>query len=269
MPKDTVKSEVTEEKIGEKKPKVQKKVTTSKKAAVASKKVVIGENPKKTSQNRSKEATLAVSLRSRQGTETGKVNLPKEIFGAKINKTLMAQAVRVYLANQRQGNASTKSRGEVVGSTRKIYRQKGTGRARHGAITAPIFVGGGIVHGPKPHDFSLKMSQTMRKNALFSALSLKHKSNQVLLVEDLDGVNKTKDVATMIMALNLANKKKNADRVLFVLPAATQSYERAIRNIAGLRLERANQLNTYEVLKSKYVLFVAGAIEALKSTFLK
>src|SRR5207248_616028 len=96
---------------------------------------------------------------------SGKVSLPKEIFAETVNKKLLAQAVRVYLANKRQGNASTKTRGEVEGSTRKIYRQKGTGNARHGSIRAPIFVKGGIVHGPRPRDFSLGLSKKMRRKA--------------------------------------------------------------------------------------------------------
>ena len=95
------------------------------------------------------------------------ITLPKEIFDAKINNPLMAQAVRVYLANQRRGTLKTKSRGEVAISTRKIYRQKGTGRARHGAASAPIFVGGGIAFGPKPRDFSLKLKSEYEESGPF------------------------------------------------------------------------------------------------------
>ena len=105
----------------------------------------------------SEKATVSVNVVGIDGKISGKIALPGEIFGEKVNKALLAQAVRVYLANQRQGNASTKTRGEVEGSTRKIYRQKGTGRARHGSVRAPIFVKGGIVFGPKPRDFSLDM----------------------------------------------------------------------------------------------------------------
>src|SRR6266404_5428662 len=124
-------------------------------------------------------ATVSVAVVGIDGKVSGKVSLPGEMFGEKVNKALLAQAVRVYLANQRQGNASTKTRGEVDGSTAKIYRQKGTGRARHGSKRAPIFVKGGIVFGPKPRDFSLSLPQKMKRKALFSALSAKVKDKEV------------------------------------------------------------------------------------------
>src|SRR5258708_225116 len=120
-----------------------------------------------------KYTPVSVDVIGVDGKVSGKVSLPGEMFGEKVNKTLLAQAVRVYLANQRQGNASTKTRGEVDGSTAKIYRQKGTGRARHGSKRAPIFVKGGLVFGPKPRDFSLALPQKMKRKALFGALSAK------------------------------------------------------------------------------------------------
>jgi large subunit ribosomal protein L4 len=128
---------------------------------------------------------------------TGKVqtsiDLPAELFGAKVNKQIMAQAVRVYLANQRQGTQSTKTRGEVTGSTRKIYRQKGTGRARHGGITAPIFVGGGIALGPKPRDYGLSLPKKMRRVALASALTSQLNAGKVKVVDGFDTIEpKTK-----------------------------------------------------------------------------
>src|SRR3990167_4404213 len=96
-----------------------------------------------------KKSKLSLSIYNIEGKEQKTVELPKEIFSVAVNPSLLAQSVRVFLVNQRQGNVSVKTRGEVIGSTRKIYRQKGTGKARHGAIKAPIFVGGGIAHGPK------------------------------------------------------------------------------------------------------------------------
>src|SRR6185437_7247197 len=143
------------------------KETASKSAVKAEVAVSVSQKEK------SKVAPVSVDVVGIDGKVTGKIALPGEIFGEKLNKALLAQAVRVYLANQRQGNASTKTRGEVDGSTRKIYRQKGTGRARHGSVRAPIFVHGGIAHGPKPRDFSLTMPQKMKQKALFSALSTK------------------------------------------------------------------------------------------------
>jgi large subunit ribosomal protein L4 len=116
------------------------------------------------------------------------IDFPKEMFESIENKPLLAQAVRVYLANQRQGNASTKTRGEVHGTTKKVYKQKGTGRARHGAKKAPIFVGGGIAGGPKPRDYSLKLNKQQKKIALICALTLKRNEKKLFVLE-----NGTKD----------------------------------------------------------------------------
>src|SRR3989339_216040 len=109
-----------------------------------------------------KNITLSVRVFSIDGKEKKTIELNKNIFDVKVSPSLLAQAVRVYLANQRAGTASSKTRSEVVGSTRKIYRQKGTGKARHGSLKAPIFVGGGVVGGPKPRDFSLKINKKQK-----------------------------------------------------------------------------------------------------------
>src|ERR1035437_1581049 len=143
-----------------------------------------------------KETGLKQSVYDLKGVVSGSIELPAEIFGAKINKTLMTQAVRVYLANKRRGTLSTKSRGDVKISTRKIYRQKGTGRARHGAASAPIFVGGGVAFGPRPRDYSLKLNQKARRLALFSALTTKLKNGEIKIVKGLEKIEpKTKLMA--------------------------------------------------------------------------
>src|SRR3989338_9847754 len=105
--------------------------------------------------------------------------MPKEIFAVEASPRLLAQYVRVYLANRRQGTASAKTRAEVKGSTRKIYKQKGTGKARHGDIKAPIFIGGGVVGGPIPRDFSLKFNKKQKRKVLFYALTLKLKQKDI------------------------------------------------------------------------------------------
>jgi large subunit ribosomal protein L4 len=158
---------------------------------------------------------LTVDVYDAAGKVTGTVTLPESVFGASVNKQLIAQAVRVYLANQRSGTASTKSRGEVQGSTRKIYRQKGTGRARHGGVRAPIFVHGGIAHGPKPHDFSMKMPQKMRRAALHSTLTLKAKGNAIKVLGGLDSMApKTKAMVTLLSQIFSEGQPK---KVLIVL----------------------------------------------------
>jgi large subunit ribosomal protein L4 len=218
--------------------------------------------PKTTSVENTSVSADVVDL---TGKTVETMTLPEAIFAAKVNNVLMAQAVRVYRANQRVAQASTKTRGEVTGSTRKIYRQKGTGRARHGGITAPIFVGGGVAHGPRAHDYSMSMPQKMRKAALFSALTVKQQGNGIKVVNGLEKIEpKTKAFVTFLKNISLDDKKK----VLLVLPAKTESVARSARNIEGVSYSLANQLNTYEVLNTKTVIFMKDAIETLEKTFL-
>src|SRR3989344_5158891 len=180
-----------------------------------------------------KSGSLTVPVYEISGKEKGSLSLPKEAFSVDVNKALLAQAVRVYQSNQRQGTASTKTRGEVVGSTRKIYRQKGTGRARHGDIKAPIFVGGGIVGGPKPKDFSLKINKKQKTKAFFSALTLKLKENNIMGIVDeaLKIKPKTKIVADFLEALKFSGKK-----ITFVLPKLEKNnFVLASRNLSKVR----------------------------------
>jgi len=200
---------------------------------------------------------------------TGKViatiALPGELFDAKVNKALMTQAVRVYLANQRKGTQSTKTRGEVEGSTRKIYRQKGTGRARHGGVRAPIFVGGGVALGPKPRDHSLSLPQKMRKAALSSALTGKLSDGQVKVVDGLETLDpKTKLFVEILKKLALDTNKK---KILLVLPEKTDKLQKAVRNVEGVTFVLANQLNTYEVLNTRTLLLMKSAVITLEKTF--
>lgn len=200
-----------------------------------------------------------------KGKVAGSVTLPESLFGAPINETLMAQAVRVYLANQRQGTVSTKSRGEVQGSTRKIYRQKGTGRARHGGVRAPLFVGGGVAFGPKPRDYSLSMPKKMRQRALASALSAKYQNGDVTIIAGLEKLEaKTKEFVAVLRSLHLDNERK---KVLLVLPEKTETLQRAVRNVEGVTFVLANQLNTYEILNAKNLLFMQSALDVAEKTF--
>lgn len=210
--------------------------------------------PKKIIKSVAKEKSSGVSapVVGVDGKSKGRIQLPKELFGAKINKQLLSQAVRVYLSNQRAGTASTKTRGQVEGSTRKIYRQKGTGRARHGAIRAPIFVGGGIVFGPKPRDFSLKMPQKMRRAALASALT--SKLTDVIIVDGLGSIEKTKVMARTLAAVGATGK---------TLLVTSKGGNRAARNIAQVDVMPANMLNAYGVLSHQKLVFTKDAIKNL------
>lgn len=203
-----------------------------------------------------------------KGEKTGSLSLPKEIFAAKINPQLMAQAVRVYLSNQRRAGAKTKTRAEVSGSGRKIWRQKGTGRARHGDMYAPIFVGGGVAHGPTgKENFKLKMSQKMKRKALFSALTSKFQAGEIVAVKGLEKMKpKTKEMVKILEKLKLKTKNLKA---LIVLSETVENIIRPARNIKGVNLTQANFLNTYEVLNAGKLVFMKKSVDKLKEVFLK
>ncbi|HMS22423.1 MAG TPA: 50S ribosomal protein L4 [Candidatus Levybacteria bacterium] len=211
----------------------------------------------------STKETFSVDVYGLDGKVSGKVNIPTEIFKAKVNLTLMAQAVRVYLATQRSGTSSTKTRSEVSGTTKKMYRQKGTGRARHGAAKAPIFVGGGIAFGPKPRSFALTLPKKMRRKALFSALTSKYSENNLMILDAAQATGKTKEIVNTFKNLGLTKK------VTIVVTPEEKQISRAARNIKGVTVEHAANLNTYSVLNSNTVIFAKDALSILQSTFLK
>ncbi|MBI2031439.1 MAG: 50S ribosomal protein L4 [Candidatus Levybacteria bacterium] len=218
-----------------------------------------------------KSPSLSAQVYNTQGKVVSRVTLPKEIFGAKINNQLMAQAVRVYLANQRRGTVSTQTRGEVTGSTKKVWRQKGTGRARHGSRKAPIFVGGGVVFGPKPRDYSLKLSKKMKKVALFSALSLKQNTGSVKIIAGLEKIEpKTKQMNSTLGKLGFDQKKR---KVLLIVPSPAknglENIYRAARNLEGIDVVSANLINTYEILEANSVVLMKDSIDKIKENFLK
>lgn len=216
-----------------------------------------------------KSAGLSVDVYDTKGKVVESMSLPKEIFGSNINTQLLAQAVRIYLANQRRGTSSTKTRSEVRGSTRKIYRQKGTGRARHGGIRAHIFVGGGVAFGPKPRDHSLDFPKKMKRKALFSALSSKLKNGEIKVVTGLTKITpKTKDMVKVMGNLAIPEEKRKILLVMAQNKKESTNIDRAARNIEGVDLIPAWQLNTYKVLNTKMLLFMKESIDVLEKTFL-
>lgn len=223
--------------------------------------------PKKKTEKKSEISGLKLPIFDPAGKEDKELTLPKEIFLTKVNERLLATYVRVYLANQRQGTASTKTRGEVSGSTRKIYRQKGTGRARHGSIKAPIFVGGGVVGGPKPRDYSLKMNKKQKRLALFSALSLKAKENNILIFSSkiLEIKPKTKEAIKI-----LSNSKLLGEKCLFVFSnIKNNNFFLAVRNISNIGYVDIKTLNPYLVLSYKKIIFFEDTLKPLMDHFLK
>jgi large subunit ribosomal protein L4 len=213
-------------------------------------------------------ATVSAPMYDSKGAKDGSMTLPKEVFGTKINKALMSQAVRVYLANQRQGNAKTKTRGEIDLTKAKWFRQKGTGRARHGAQSAPIFVGGGVAHGPKLRDYSLKMPQKMKKAALFSALSQRAKDGDIKVVSGLLKIEpKTKNMSVLLTKLTEDKKRKTSNLlVTSARQAEIENVYRAGKNIKNLELININLINTYEILKYKNLFLMKEAVELIGKT---
>lgn len=212
-----------------------------------------------------------VSIYSLLGKKVGQITLPPKIFAAKVNNQLMAQAVRVYLSNQRKAGAKTKTRAEVSGSGRKIWRQKGTGRARHGDQYAPIFVGGGVAHGPTGvQNFRLRMSKQMKKRALFSALTSKFKDGEIIVVKGLQKIKpKTKEMEKIMKNLKLKMKNDKVKlKILVVLSEVVENVIRAARNIEGVKLVQANMLNTYDVLNGGKLIFMKESIDKLKEIWI-
>jgi large subunit ribosomal protein L4 len=254
-----------------KKVTITTKVTKDKIENIVAKPQKAEKSTKGRSSSGRKATNLSVDVLDIKGKVVEQLTLPEEIFGAKANTKLIAQAVRVYLANQRAGSASTKTRAEVIGSTRKIYRQKGTGRARHGAAKAPIFVHGGVAHGPKPKDYSLSLTKNMRQKALFGALAAKLQDGGIKVVTGLDKIEpKTKVFSEM---LKTVLGEKVAKKVLLVVDADTenknQNIIRAGRNIEGVAYTAADRLNAYEVVNSRTIVMVKDAVQRMESHFLK
>jgi large subunit ribosomal protein L4 len=199
-----------------------------------------------------------------QGKETGrKVTLNDSIFGIEPNDHAIYLDTKLFLANQRQGTHKSKERGEVAGSTRKIKRQKGTGGARAGSIKNPLFRGGGRVFGPKPRYYGFKLNKKVKELARKSALSYKASSNNIIVLEDFSfEAPKTKETVKMENNLNLNNKKS-----LIVLPEQNKNIYLSSRNVQGIEVVTAGELNTYQIMKASTLVLVESAVDVLQSTF--
>jgi len=209
-----------------------------------------------------KKSQLKANLFSLEGKKIGEVSLPKEIFASFSQPLLVAQAVRVFLANQRQAGAKVKRRGEVRGSGKKIWRQKGTGRARHGDRYAPIFVGGGVAHGPSGQEnWHLKMPKKMKRKAFFTVLSDRSRKKKIAVIADLEKIDpKTKSAAALLSKLSrfLPGIKKP----LVVTDEKGENIKRAFRNLPGVKIVRFDNLHTFAVLATDAVVFQQKALAA-------
>lgn len=185
------------------------------------------------------------------------------VFGTTVNKVLIAQAVRVYLSNKRQGTAKTKTRSEVSRTTKKWYKQKGTGNARHGAKSANIFVGGGVVHGPTGHEnWSLKMPSMMKKKALMSALSAQR--DHIVVTTVLSDIEpKTKDAVAFLQKLAPDSK-----RTLIILDKKMENIERSMNNLPQVLITHTQQLSILDVVTADALVFTKEAIKAVEERIL-
>ncbi|MFO7154566.1 MAG: 50S ribosomal protein L4 [Caldicoprobacter oshimai] len=191
-----------------------------------------------------------VALYNIEGTPVGEIYLDDGVFGAEINEAAIYQVVKMQLANKRQGTQSALTRGEVRGGGRKPWRQKGTGRARHGSIRSPLWVKGGVVFAPKPRDYSYTVPKKIRRLAMKSALSSKVANDEIIVLDSLKLPQpKTKEMARVLKNLKVTRK------ALVVLPEKDEVVQRAIRNIPGVKLAYINTLNVLDILN--YDMFIA------------
>jgi 50S ribosomal protein L4, bacterial/organelle len=195
------------------------------------------------------------------GEEAGrKVQLNDSIFGIEPNEHVMYLDTKQYLANQRQGTHKSKERSEIAGSTRKLFRQKGTGGARRGDINSPVLRGGGRVFGPKPRDYSFKLNKKVKLLARKSALTCKINDQEIVIVEDFSfDTIKTKQ---MISILN--NFKVNGGRNMFVFAEPDKNVVLSSRNIQRLKVVLARNLNTYDILNAKKIFILESAIKPIE-----
>ena len=204
---------------------------------------------------------MELSVLNKEGKDTGrKVTLNDQIFGIEPSDHAIYLDVKQYMANQRQGTHKAKERGEIVGSTRKIKRQKGTGTARAGSIKSPIFRGGGTIFGPRPRNYGFKLNKKVKQLARKSALTYKAGEKSILVIEDFEmEAPKTKEMVALTGVLNIGNKKS-----LFVLPVENNSIYLSSRNLEEVSVVTASDLNTYKILNAKTIVLFEGSVKKIE-----
>ena len=209
---------------------------------------------------------MEISVLNIKGEDTGrKVTLLDSVFAIEPNDHAIYLDVKQYMANKRQGTAKSKERSEVSGSTRKLIRQKGGGGARRGDINSPVLVGGGRVFGPKPRDYGFKLNKKVKVLARKSALSYKVQNEGVIVLDTITlEAPKTKDFLSIIKNLKVEGKK-----LLFVLPEVDKNVYLSARNLQGVNIMTAKDVNTYKVLEASVVVFTEKAVEDLTNTLNK
>lgn len=209
---------------------------------------------------------MKVAVLDKNGKDTGrKVELSKEVFGIEPNNHAVYLDVKQYLANQRQGTHKAKERAEIVGSTRKIKKQKGTGTARAGSIKSPIFKGGGRIFGPRPRSYSFKLNKNLKRLARRSALSMKANDKAIVVMEDLNfEAPKTKEFTSVLKSLGLENKKS-----LFVLGESNNNLYLSSRNLKGAEVVTNSELSTYKIMNANSLVLFEGSLEGIETNLSK
>lgn len=194
------------------------------------------------------------------GKQTGDMELNDNVFGVEVNEAVLHQALVMQQANQRQGNASTKTRGLVRGGGKKPWKQKGTGRARAGSIRSPLWVGGGTTFGPQPRSYAFTMPRKQRRLALKSALSAKVMGGELVVLEDINfDAPKTKNVVKMMQDFNFADQK-----ALIITAEAVENVEKSSRNIPGIKTINTMGLNVYDLLHHNKVFVTKAAVSRIE-----
>lgn len=195
------------------------------------------------------------------GKKVSDVELNENVFGIEPNEAIVHEVLVNYLANQRQGTQSTKTRAEVRGGGKKPWRQKGTGRARQGSIRAPQWIKGGIVFAPKPRDYRMSIPKSMKRVAMKSALTSKVQAGEFIVVDNLDfEAIKTKQVATMVNAFE-------AKKALIITAESNEIVYKSARNIEGVNVIPANNINVYDLLKSGKVIITKDAVSKIEEVY--
>ena len=202
-----------------------------------------------------------VSLLNMEGKKVGDIELQDSVFGVEVNEYVMHDVVVNYLANQRQGTQSTKTRSEVSGGGKKPWKQKGTGRARQGSIRAPQWIHGGIALGPKPRSYSYTLNKKVRRLALKSALSSKLQENNLIVLDELD----FDEIKTKNMTKVLENIK--AENALVVISEKNLNVQFSARNIENVETATVNTINTYAILKHTTLVLTKAAVEKLEEVY--
>jgi large subunit ribosomal protein L4 len=199
---------------------------------------------------------MKIELKNITGKAVGSIDLDDAVFGAEVHEHLLWEAVKWQLAKRRSGNASTKRMGEVRGTAKKIWKQKGTGQARHGARKAPIFVGGGSVFGPKPRDYEYDMPRKAKKAALRAALSLRASEQKIVVLDNFSTDGKTKSVAAAIKALG-------GNKTLLVDAKTNENLVRGAKNLAASQWLAPEGLNVYDILRHDTLVLTKDAAQAV------